>query len=68
MESEWIQIRLRRTTRERLRAYGSRVQRTTRHKPINRASESLSPEQCVSLLLDSWEGRQERVKKGRKRD
>lgn len=68
MEGDWIQVRLLRGTRERLREYARRISRSKGLSPANRANQEPSPEQAVSLLLDQWEGRTAKQKEKRKKD
>lgn len=65
MRSEWIQVRLTRNTRERLREYAEAVVATGKVFPSNRANRVLSPEEAVIRLLDQWEGHRGRARKAR---
>jgi hypothetical protein len=66
-DEEFIQVRLSRRTRERLRDYSSRILKTGRAKPANPANSELSPEDCVTRLLDCWEVNSRRRERFRKK-
>jgi hypothetical protein len=68
MDEGWIQVRLRRATRQRLREVAERLARASGMSAWNAAIEHPSPEQVVSMLLDQWERRQQNRKKEKKRD
>lgn len=65
MDNRFIQVRLDRLTRERLRAYARALQASGRAQGLHNAASEPSPDQCVARLLDQWERHRSRSHKSR---
>lgn len=60
MDSEWIQVRMRRSTMDRLRNYGDVLQARGLMRALSNAHMNISPDAMINRLLDSWEKQRSR--------
>lgn len=70
MDTEWLQVRLRRVTAERIRAFGRRVDKSVMEGRLvvdEHPVHGLTLETLVCILLDREEAHAERNKKRRKK-